>query len=156
MVEIAPVSGPEDLSVVRELFREYERSIGIDLEYQGFSVELASLPGTYAPPHGALLLAQDGDQVIGCVAVRRLNDRVCEMKRLYVRPGHRGSGAGVKLVQSVIEAGRQLGYEELWLDTLATMTRAHALYASLGFREIAPYGEKYAEGSKFFGLELPG
>jgi putative acetyltransferase len=153
VLRISPAQDPEDILVARNLLREYVQSLEISLE-QGFSAELAGLPGGYRPPDGVLLIARASGQPIGCVAVRRLNDRVCEMKRLFVRANNRGSGAGRALIQAAVDAARGLGYEELWLDTLATMTEAHRLYRTLGFVEIQPYGHDYAEGSKFFGFRL--
>lgn len=148
------VNSSEDLAIIRTLFHEYARSLEIDLEYQGFTAEVNGLPGAYGPPFGALLLARHDDGLAGCVALRRLDEDVCEMKRLYVRPQHRGSGLGALLVRSAIDAGRGLGYREMWLDTLPSMLGAHRLYESLGFREIAPYGESFAPGSRFYGIRL--
>ena len=151
---VAPINGPDELAVIRTLFHEYARSLEIDLEYQGFTAEVSGLPGAYAPPFGALLLARHDDGPAGCVALRRLREEVCEMKRLFVRPQHRGTGLGARLVQSAIETGRALGYAEMWLDTLPSMLGAHRLYESLGFHEIAPYGESFAPGSRFYGIRL--
>ncbi|MEO8064093.1 MAG: GNAT family N-acetyltransferase [Pseudomonadota bacterium] len=149
----------EDVQLValaRELFREYSEAIGTDLEYQGFSAELASLPAPYAPPAGALLIAQDAARVAGCVAMRRLDDNTCEMKRLYVRSEYRGTGLGRMLVEAVINAARQTNYRELRLDTLPSMVSAQSLYRRLGFFEIHPYGEKYLPGTRFYSLTLVG
>ena len=154
MVEIAPVHNSTELAAIGSLFREYADSLEIDLEYQGFPAELANLPGSYAAPEGALLLARTDGAASGCVALRRLDRDVCEMKRLYVRPAHRGSGLGALLVRAAIESARSLGYAEMWLDTLPTMAAAHQLYLRLGFREIAPYGPAAAPGSRFYGLRL--
>ena len=138
--------------VARELFREYAIAIGVDLEYQGFSAELASLPAPYAPPSGALLIARRESQVAGCVAMRPLGAGVGEMKRLYVRPAFRGSGLGQVLVEAAIHAARRAGHRELRLDTLATMESAQALYRRLGFVEIQPYNDKYLPGTRFYSL----
>lgn len=148
------VEGTEPIAVARELFREYAEAIGIDLEYQGFSAELASLPAPYAPPAGALLLARSGGQVAGCVAMRPLGEGIGEMKRLYVRADYRGSGLGTILVEAVIHAARKAAYRELRLDTLDTMESARALYGRLGFVEIRPYSEKYLPGTRFYSLAL--
>ena len=130
---------PEDLPVVRELFQEYGRSIGIDLSFQGFDEELASLPGKYAPPHGAVIIARSDAVPCGCIALRGIDERTCEMKRLYVRPGNRGLRIGAELVTRIIETAKSRGYESMRLDTLPSMASAVSLYRSFGFREIDPY-----------------
>jgi putative acetyltransferase len=143
------------VAVARALFREYARAIGTDLEYQGFTAELAALPGPYVPPRGALLLAYvDGDEVAGCVALRPLDGTAGEMKRLYVRPEYRSAGLGRRLVEAVIGAAKDAGYRELRLDTLADMAAAQALYRRLGFVEIPPYNTDHLPGTRFFALDL--
>jgi GNAT superfamily N-acetyltransferase len=153
MLRVAPALA-EEIDVVRELIAEYGASLEIDLSYQNFQEEVASLPGRYGSPGGQLLLGRVGGAPAGCVALRRLDLRRCEMKRLYVRPEHRGAGLGRLLVEAAIEHARVLGYVEMLLDTLATMTGAHELYFRLGFREIAPYTQRFAPGSRFFALRL--
>ncbi len=128
-----------DLPVVRELFAEYGQSLGIDLSFQGFEEELASLPGKYTPPHGALIVARSDGTPCGCVALRRIDERVCEMKRLYVRPGNRGRRIGVGLVSRIIQTAKNRGYEAMRLDTLPSMASAVSLYRTFGFQEIEPY-----------------
>jgi putative acetyltransferase len=151
---IRPVRSKSDIDVSRVLFREYAASIGIDLEYQGFSAELATLPGKYSPPTGELFLAIDDGKAVGCVALRALDDATTEMKRLYVRPATRGGGLGKRLVEAAISSARQGGYVELRLDTLATMASAQAVYRSLGFVEIPAYGDAHVPGTRFYGLAL--
>lgn len=148
------VDGPELVGIARDLFHEYELAIGTDLEYQGFAEELAALPSPYLPPAGALLLAQGGQGIAGCVALRPLRDGAAEMKRLYVRPAFRSSGLGKRLVEAVIRIAREAGHRELRLDTLATMRSAQALYERLGFTEIPPYGSKYLPGTRFYAFKL--
>lgn len=145
---------PGHVEIVRALFREYAEAIGADLEYQGFSAELAALPDPYVPPNGALLIAQVGDEVAGCVGLRPIGDGVGEMKRLYVRPAYRKLGLGQQLVQAVIDAARRGGARELRLDTLASMTSAQALYCRLGFAEIPPYNTAHLPGTRFYSLDL--
>ncbi len=151
-VVLDQVNGPEQVAIARELFREYSRAIGIDLEYQGFAAELARLPAPFTPPLGALLIAHAGAEIAGCVALRPLDPHTGEMKRLYVRSTHRGSGLGGRLVDAVILAARQAGYRELRLDTLASMESAQALYRSRGFVQIPPYSENYLPQTVFYSL----
>jgi ribosomal protein S18 acetylase RimI-like enzyme len=149
--------GGDDMRVVRALFEEYAASLDVDLCFQGFATELASLPGAYEAPSGALLLAQHADAVVGCVALRRLGEaqpRIAEMKRLYVRPVARGLGVGRVLAAAVIERARAIGYAEIKLDTLASMRQARALYASLGFRACEPYYDNPLPGVAYLSLAL--
>jgi len=145
---------PEQVAVVRRLFRDYAESIGVDLEFQGFSEELESLPGDYGTPSGALLLAEEDGEFVGCVALRQLEDGVCEMKRLFVAPAGRGKGLGLKLAEAIIIRACELGYEKMRLDTLETMTEARDLYHSLGFKPIEPYCHNPLTGAEFYELEL--
>jgi putative acetyltransferase len=151
---IRPASGPEDIETARKLFREYADALGIDLGFQDWERELRELPGAYAPPRGALFLAERGGVVIGCVALRPLDPPLCEMKRLYVRPEGRGSGLGRQLAEHVIGEGRRLGYERMRLDTLPSMSEAITLYRGLGFREIAPYRFNPVPGALYLELDL--
>jgi len=152
-VQIAEASS-DDLADVRRLFEEYADSLGFDLGFQGFERELHDLPGEYAAPRGRLLVARVGTAAVGCVGVRPLAPDVCEMKRLYVRSGHRGTGAGRALAEAAIAAGRALGYARMRLDTVPSMRAARALYAALGFREIPPYRHNPIAGTAFMELDL--
>jgi len=154
MLEIRQASGAEEIAQAREMFREYQQELGIDLCFQGFEKELAELPGDYAPPEGRLFLAYVDGKLAGCVALHRFRGDTCEMKRLYLRPGQRGSGAGRRLAEAVIAAAREIGYARMVLDTLPSMKTAQALYRSLGFREIPSYRENPVEGALFMELEL--
>ena len=127
------------LGIVRDLFVEYANSIETDLCFQNFKQELDGLPGNYAPPEGRLWLAVEAEEYAGCVGLRKSEEGICEMKRLYVRPAFRGQGLGRLLAQSVIETAHEIGYLSMRLDTLPSMKQAIALYESMGFLRIAPY-----------------
>ena len=154
MIEIGQATQPDDIAIVRELLHEYERALGVDLCFQGFAKELANLPGDYAPPRGTLLLARDGDAVAGCIALRPVDERDCEMKRLYVRDQFRAAGLGRRLVEQLIATAQAIGYRRMVLDTLPSMVSAQRLYASVGFADIAPYRRNPIGGTRFLGLEL--
>jgi putative acetyltransferase len=154
MLEIIEAYDGEGLATVRKLFQEYGSSLGISLDFQGFDEELAALPGDYCPPAGRLLLAQWAGEPAGCVALRRIEGPICEMKRLYASPRFRKLGIGRALCEAVIEEARRSGYERMRLDTLPAMEAAKALYLSVGFREIAPYRYNPIEGTMFLELEL--
>jgi len=154
MVKIVQAELPENLQQARGLFEEYAASLGISLCFQDFANELAGLPGDYAPPYGRLLLAREEGQIAGCVALRRIDAAICEMKRLYVRPACRGKGVGRELATVIIAEARRIGYAKMRLDTLPSMKEAIALYQSLGFRPIEPYRPNPIEGAIYMGLEL--
>jgi ribosomal protein S18 acetylase RimI-like enzyme len=146
----------EEIATTATLFREYADWLGIDLSFQGFEAELASLPGKYAPPTGELMLAcPSAGDALGCVAVRPLDGMaVCEMKRLYVRPAARGLGIGRALVAAIIKSAEDLGFTEMKLDTLASMQEAFALYKRCGFLEIPPYYHNPMPGTVYLGKRL--
>ncbi len=149
---------PELVQMARELFGEYARSLQIDLAFQDFEAELAALPGEYAPPGGALLLAFADDTLAGCGAMRPLPDvdhaNACEMKRLFVRPAFRGFGLGRVMAQALIDRAASAGYSSMLLDTLDDMASARALYASLGFEEVAPYYFNPIAGAHYMKVQL--
>jgi putative acetyltransferase len=154
-MRIVEANTQQDIEHARTLFQEYASGVGISLCFQNFDHELENLPGDYAPPDGRLLLAFDEGQIMGCIALRKLEPGVCEMKRLFVRPQYRGTGLGKILVQSIIDKAHQLGYTHMRLDTMpGRMDKAIALYHSIGFVEIDPYYKSPVEDAKFMQLEL--
>ena len=154
---ITPARWPEDDATVRMLFRDYADGLGVDLSFQGFEAELASLPGRYAPPQGTILLARagaDGRAALGCVALRPTRQPgICEMKRLYVHPSGRGQRLGRRLAEAAIAAARGLTYRRMLLDTLDFMHEARRLYASLGFRPVPPYYDNPLPGVVYLALD---
>lgn len=155
MLEIVQTHSDEMIAEARQLFREYEAWLGLDLCFQGFEQELAGLPGKYIPPSGRLYLAYVDNQLAGCIAMRALDDGVCEMKRLFVRQGFRGARVGVQLIERLIEEARAEGYERMRLDTFPPkMGKAVSLYESHGFRPIPAYYNNPNDGVLFMELEL--
>ncbi len=142
------------MDTVRDLFREFAASLGIDLEFQGFERELAELPGCYAQPEGTILLASLDSATVGCVALRPLANGYCEMKRLYVRPAARGTGLGRKLAEQIITEAQKRTYTAMRLDTLASMDSAIGLYESLGFKRTKAYYHNPIPDSLYFELPL--
>jgi len=148
---LRPAAVPDELPLVRTLFREYADSLGFTLDFQGFEDELAALPGDYAPPRGAILLGgRAGEAPLAVVALRPLEEAVCEMKRMFVRPEGRGLGLGRALGEAIVAEGRRLGYRAMRLDTIDTMTPAIALYESLGFVRIGAYRYNPMPGALYF------
>jgi putative acetyltransferase len=152
---VAPARSAIELTSAAALFRAYAKSLPVDLSPQGFSEELKSLPGVYAPPAGELLLAKRGDHVLGAVALKPLEPKVAEIKRLFVRPQARRIGVGKALVSAILKTALERGYGEIKLDTLPEMASAIALYTSFGFAPIAPYGSHPYPGLVTLGLAFP-
>ena len=157
-LEIIQPTAPDELAATAELFVEYAASLSIDLSFQNFEAELAELPGLYAPPRGALLLALADGQVAGCCALRPLDEsdepNASEMKRLYVRPAFRRFGLGRLLVEATLDAGRRAGYAAILLDTLDDMEAARTLYEDLGFEEVPPYYHNPIAGAHYLRVML--
>jgi len=154
MTRIIQAQTREHYQKVRKLFQQYADSLGVDLEFQGFSQELANLPGDYAPPQGCILMAVSAREFVGCVALRPLEDRICEMKRLYVLPDFRRRKIGWTLAQDIIDEARTRGYARMRLDTIESMTEAKQLYRSLGFRPIKPYRYNPLDNPTYLELDL--
>jgi GNAT superfamily N-acetyltransferase len=154
MIELRPAEFPRELSIVRTLFREYADALGVDLCFQHFDDELATLPGAYAPPSGRLLVALRDEDPVGTVALRRIDATSCEMKRLYVRPRARGEQLGRGLAERICAEARAAGYARICLDTLPSMVSAQRLYAALGFEPIAPYVFNPIAGTVYLALAL--
>lgn len=143
MWQIIQAETGEQIETARAMFVEYAEGLGISLCFQGFDQEMATLPGRYAPPSGRLLLATDGTQTAGVIALRRIDNETCEMKRLYVRPAFRGEKLGRRLAEFLLDEAHAIGYRRMILDTLeGKMDDAIALYQRLGFEEIPPYDAK--------------
>ena len=157
-VELISPSQHHELAAVRIIFQEYADALGIDLDFQGFAAELSTLPGEYAPPRGAMLLALIDGQVAGCCALRPLDTanypNAAEMKRLYVRKPFRRFGLGRQLAEAILDAARAAGYHSVLLDTLDDMEAARQLYAELGFEEIEPYYHNPLPGAHYLKVDL--
>ncbi len=151
---IREAASPHDLAEVRRLFNTYAKSLGISLGFQNFDQELAGLPGTYAPPGGCLFLAEFDGIAGGCVALRPLQNETCEMKRLFVSPDYRGTGAGRLLALTVMAKAKALGYRAIRLDTVPSMAAAIQIYESLGFQSIEAYCENPVPGALFLECKL--
>ena len=154
MTEIRPARLPDELPVIQALFEEYAESLSFDLDFQDFRKELETLPGKYGAPEGSILVARENGKTVGCVAVRPLGSEICEMKRLYVKPAHRGKRVGRELAVAIIEEARRLGYSAMRLDTDVSMKEASALYRALGFQPIDAYCFNPLPGAMYFELKL--
>ncbi len=155
MLEIIQAETAEQIDAARLLFREYESWLDLDLCFQGFEQELAGLPGKYSKPDGRLLLAYSDEQLAGCIALRKIDKTVCEMKRLFVRDDFRGQKIGIQLIERLIADAREIGYEKMRLDTYpAKMGKAVGLYETHGFRQIEPYYANPHNGVLFLELIL--
>lgn len=157
-VELIVPTGPDDLTATREIFEEYAGGLGVDLNFQNFQAELAALPGDYAPPRGALLLAKVEGIVAGCCALRPLDTvdypNAAELKRLFVRKAFRRFGLGRQLAEAILDSARAADYRCVLLDTLDDMEAARELYVELGFKEIAPYYHNPLPGSHYLKVDL--
>ncbi|MEA1948482.1 MAG: GNAT family N-acetyltransferase [Thermodesulfobacteriota bacterium] len=154
MVKIISAKTTTHIDTVRRLFKEYENFLDVDLCFQDFKKELIGLPGKYAPPQGALLLALVDEEIAGCVAVCRFKTNICEMKRLYVRPLFRGKKIGRMLAEEIISTAKMRGYATMLLDTLTHLKEAMALYQSLGFKKREPYYHNPLPGVIYWELDL--
>jgi len=157
-VAIDVATSAQDMAIAAQLFREYADSLGLDLAFQNFDDELAQLPGDYAAPRGALLLAYVDGALAGCCALRPLDNadipNAAEMKRLYVRRAFRGFGLGRQLAETILDAARQAGYASVLLDTLDDMEAARNLYADLGFQSIDPYYHNPIPGAHYLKADI--
>ncbi len=158
LIQLTTPQSAEDLDALRTIFKEYAQGLGVDLCFQQFDQELAGLPGDYAPPRGALLMALVDGALAGCCALRPLDSsdypNAAEMKRLYVRKAFRGFGLGRQLAEAVLDAARQAGYASVLLDTLDDMEAARALYEDLGFEAIPPYYHNPIPGAHYLKVDL--
>jgi len=144
----------DELDNVKQLFREYTKYLGVDLSFQQYNEEISSLPGKYALPDGRLYVIYDGQQLAGCVALRKINDKSCEFKRLFVRPEFRGKKLGCILMEKVIEDARLIGYKTGYLDTLSTLKSAIVIYEKLGFENIPPYYDNPLENVAYYRIDI--
>ncbi len=137
-----------------QLFSEYAQSLGFPLDFQDFDKELENLPGEYAPPEGCIFLCRIQDDIAGCIALRKLEPGICELKRMYVREGYRGKGIGKMLVEEVIRRAKKIGYKKMRLDTLRSMKTAIRIYEELGFKEISAYRYNPFENAMYMERKL--
>jgi GNAT superfamily N-acetyltransferase len=159
-LDIQNVASPEDFAQIWILFSEFIQllnDLGLDIGYQGIQKELGNLPGPYGPPLGCLVFAREAGQIAGCVAIRPICERICELKRMYVCPAFRGQGLGKAIAVHLIEEAWKIGYQTIRLDATTFLSAARGLYRSLGFREIEPYSDLPEEIRKiavFMELEI--
>lgn len=151
---IRPARFPEQTEQVRAILREYAASLNFELCFQSFEEELSGLPGRYSPPAGRCLVAVERGSIAGIVALRPLDDHACEMKRLYVRPAHRGSGLGRRMAEAIIQEARAIKYQAMRLDTVPQMAAAQRLYEKLGFKSIPAYYPNPVPGARFMELRF--
>ena len=153
-IRLNHVTGQDMIDKVKQIFLEYVQSLKVDLSFQNFEAEINELPGKYGPPHGALIIALVNNKIAGCVALRKISEDICEMKRLYVRDDYRGLGIGRKLINMITEEASILNYNYIRLDTLPAMKKAQDMYISLGFYDIEPYVYNPIDGTRFMELKL--
>ncbi len=154
MIRFIEPETAKDINQFYHLCIEYIDSLGFELDFQGVDSELANLPGVYAPPEGAIILAMHNDRLIGGVALKKLEEDICEMKRLYVKPEYRGQGIGLKLSELILEKAKKIGYKKMRLDTILWMKEAISIYKFLGFREIESYYHNPVNGAMYFEIDL--
>jgi putative acetyltransferase len=152
--ELSPANSSDDFTIARALFLEYRTELNVDLCFQSFTAELDNLPALYAPPTGRLIIARVDGKIAGCVAVKKIDTEICEMKRLYVKPEFRGKKVGIALVKRIIEIARELDYKIMRLDTLTTLERAVSIYRRIGFNTISPYYHNPLPNVLFFEKSL--
>ena len=148
------IATSSDMPVVAEIFREYQQWLDVDLCFQDFDSELASLPGRYSAPRGTILIAREGDNIIGCVGIRPADKNDAELKRLYVKPDFHGRGIGRLLFEQAMTMARETGYSGIVLDTLPSMKRAHKLYRDYGFQQIPAYYSNPEPGAQYYRYEF--
>ena len=154
MVKLSIVKSPKQIKIAKALFKEYAESLEINLDFQDFEREFKELPGEYNPPSGRLILAYDNSKPAGCVALKKLNNEICEMKRLFVKPEYRKKEIGKILTKKIIAEALGIGYSKMRLDTISSMKAAIHIYRSFGFYEIEPYYNNPVKEAIYFELEL--
>ena len=154
MINIYESYDGDSLNAAKMLIEEYAEFLGFDLDFQDFAVEMAEFPGKYAPPEGCLLLAEEDGRIAGCIALRKMDDAVCEMKRLFVRSEFRGRGVGRMLILELLNLARQKGYKKMRLDTVPQLESAIVLYERIGFKDIEPYYYNPLPGARFMEITL--